>query len=315
MNTKKRAAFTLVELLVVIAIIGILVGLLLPAVQAAREAARRMSCSNNMRQLGLGLHNYHAAFGTFPPGHMESGTDGPSFRHQFSWMVYILPHIEQSAVYEKIDFSQITTRNASDNLAFQAAGNTLISTFICPSDAVGKVNPEWAPTNYLGNQGTLCSMRGKDGNGLFGHDSWIKFRDILDGTSTTIALGEILKGDFTPATTRDNYIRAPRGSGANAQDIDSCQSFPANSSDLGNVWLGGQPQHNMFSTNRGPNDRRFDCIAPNNGCTNFAARSQHTGGAHFTFVDGSVHFISESIDLDVYHALGTRNGMEVVGEF
>ncbi|QDV85761.1 DUF1559 domain-containing protein [Stieleria magnilauensis] len=317
MNKERRVkGFTLVELLVVIAIIGILVGLLLPAVQAAREAARRMTCSNNMKQLGLGLHNYHSAFKTFPPGHMESGTTGRTYRHQFSWMTYILPHIEQPAVYEMLDFRKISlTLNASDNPAFQPAGNTLVPTFICPSDAVGKINPDWAPTNYLGNQGTTCRLRGKSGNGVFGHDSWMKFRDILDGTSSTIALGEILKGDFTPETTRDNYIRAPRGSGANAEDIDGCQSFPANSSDLGNVWLGGQPQHNMFSTNRGPNDRRFDCIAPNNGCTNFAARSQHTGGAHFTFVDGSVHFITESIDLETFHALGTRNGHEVVVEF
>lgn len=319
MSTKlNKRGFTLVELLVVIAIIGVLVGLLLPAVQAAREAARRMSCSNNMKQLGLGLHNYHATHNTFPAGHMESGNDGPSFRHQFSWMTYLLPYIEQTAVYDMIDFTQIDLRlNASSNPAFQPAGNTLVPTFICPSDPVGKVNPDWAPTNYLGNQGTLCYLRGKNGNGIFGHGSWMKIRDIQDGTSNTIALGEILKGDFTPATLRDNYIRVPRGSGggATAADIDTCQTFPANSSDLGNVWLGGQPQHNMFSTNRGPNDRRFDCVAPNNGCTNFASRSQHAGGAQFTLADGSVRFITETLDIQVFHALGTRNGGEVVGDF
>ncbi len=313
---QREQGFTLVELLVVIAIIGILVGLLLPAVQAAREAARRMSCGNNMKQIGLGLQNYHSAFNTFPPGHMESGWDGPSFRHQFSWMTSILPFIEQTAVFETIDFDQIDLAVSADqNSAFQPAGNTLIATYICPSDAVGKVNPDWAPTNYLGNQGTLCGMRGKtEGNGVFGHDSWMKFRDILDGTSNTIAIGEILKGDFTPETVRDNYI-LKRGSTANAADIDTCQSFPATFSDLGNVWLGGPPQNNMFSTDRAPNDIRIDCIAPNNGCTNFAARSQHIGGAHFAFVDGSVHFITESINQDVYHALGTRNGNEIVGEF
>lgn len=311
-----RTAFTLVELLVVIAIIGILVGLLLPAVQAAREAARRMSCANNLKQMGLALHNYESVHGALPAGHVESGWDGPSFRHQFSWMTAILPHIEQSTVFDRIDFNQVDLAlSANQNPAFQPIGNTLITTYICPSDAVGKVNPDWAPTNYLGNQGTLCGLRGKsEGNGLFGHASFMKFSEITDGLSNTVAIGEILKGDFSPETLRDNYI-LKRGSTANAANIDTCQSFPATFSDLGNVWLGGPPQMNMFSTDRSPNDPRFDCIAPNNGCTNFCARSQHVGGAQFVFADGSVHFIGQNIATEVYHALGTRNGGEVVGAF
>ena len=311
---RRSRAFTLVELLVVIAIIAILIALLLPAVQQAREAARRTQCKNNAKQLALALQNYQEVHRMFPAGHMESGWDGPSYRHQFSWLTYLLPYVEQANVYALIDFSRVDLAlSASQNTAFQAAGKTDVPVFICPSDPTGRTNPNWAPTNYLGNQGTLCAARDKNGNGLFGHNSWIRISDVTDGTSQTIAAGEILKGDFNASTTRDNYIFVRNA--ANASDVDTCQSFPPNASDLGGVWLGGPPQNNMFSTNRPPNDLRYDCIAPNFGCTNFAARSLHAGGAQLIFADGSVHFISENISPGVYQALGTRNGGEVVGEY
>ncbi|MCA9034290.1 MAG: DUF1559 domain-containing protein [Planctomycetaceae bacterium] len=310
----RRLGFTLIELLVVIAIIAILIALLLPAVQQAREAARRTQCKNNLKQLGIALHNYHDTHGMFPAGHMESGVDGPSYRHQFGWLTYLLPFVEQAPLYKQVNFSQIDlTLSAHQNPAFMAVGGTDVSAFICPSDPTGRNNSDWAPTNYLGNQGTTCQSRDKSGSGVFGHNSWMKIRDITDGTSNTIAAAEILKGDFNVNSVRDNYIFIRNA--ADANNIDTCQAFPPNSSDLGGVWLGGTPQNNLFSTNRTPNDRRFDCISPNFGCTNFAARSQHVGGAQVILADGSVHFISESISIEVYHALGTRNGGEVVGEF
>ncbi|GIW92414.1 MAG: prepilin-type N-terminal cleavage/methylation domain-containing protein [Pirellulaceae bacterium] len=309
-----RAGFTLIELLVVISIIAILVSLLLPAVQSAREAARRLSCANHLKQLGLALHNYHDSHMAFPAGHMETGSDGPSYRHQFGWLTYLLPYVEQSSVYDRIDFNAVdVNRSAHQNPAFVPAGSIWVGVFICPSDPVGRFNPTWAPTNYLGNQGTLCYMRRKDGNGLFGHDSWIRLAEVLDGASQTIAAAEVLKGDFQTGTLRDNYIFV-RGS-ADAQDVDTCQSFAPNASDRGGVWLGGNPQNNMFSTHRPPNDPRFDCIAPNFGCTNIAARSQHPGGALVVLADGSVHFISQAIDVTTYRAMGTRHGSDVVGEY
>ena len=311
--TQRKQGFTLIELLVVIAIIAILIALLLPAVQQAREAARRSQCKNNLKQMGLGLYNYESSHGLFPPGHMESGTDGPSYRHQFSWMTYILPYIDQSNVYNMINFDLVDlSLSASQNPAFQPAGSTNIPVYICPSDATPRKNPDWAPTNYLGNQGIECGCRSADCTGVLGHNTYTRVRDVTDGTSNTIAVGEILKGDFDVNTLNDNYIAT---SSADASDIDTCQSSPPNASDLGNVWLGGHPQHNMFSTNRVPNDPRIDCRAPNNGCTNYAARSRHTGGAHLLMCDGSVHFLSENISLQVYHALGTKQGGEVVGEF
>lgn len=306
--------FTLIELLVVIAIIAVLIALLLPAVQQAREAARRTQCKNNLKQLGVALHNYHDTHGVFPAGHMESGWDGPSYRHQFGWLTYLLPFVDQSNVYNQIDFSAVSlTLSAHQNPVFQPAGKTVIETFLCPSDPVGKVDPQWAPTNYMSNQGTLCDARDRGGNGVFGHNSWMRIRDITDGTSQTIAAGEVLKGDLNVSTLRDNYIFIRNL--ANAGNIDSCQAYPPNASDLATVWLGGNPQNNMFSTNRVPNDRRYDCVSPSYGCTNFAARSQHVGGAHLVFADGSVHFISENVSEEVYRSLGTRNGGEVVGEY
>lgn len=312
-NAIRASAFTLVELLVVIAIIGILVALLLPAIQAAREAARRSQCFNNVKQLGLALQMYHDTHGTFPPGHVESGVDGPSYRHQFSWLTLCLPYLEERSIADLIDPADIDPAlNAHVNPKFIPAGKNLIATFICSSDPVGQTNPDWAPTNYLGNQGIVCECRNEVCSGIFGHDTQFKMSQITDGTSQTIAIGETLKGDLDPDTLEDNYIFT---SSADANEIDDCQDFPPNAADRAAVWLGGQPHLNMFSTARAPNDSRVDCKAPNNGCTNFAARSAHPGGATIGFADGSTHFIIDSIDEQTMQALGTRIAEDIPGEF
>lgn len=311
MNMQTRQGFTLVELLVVIAIIGMLVALLLPAVQAAREAARRSHCINNVKQLGLALQMYHDTHRVFPPGHVETGVDGPSYRHQFSWLALCLPYLEEKNVADLIKPSSIDlNQNAHTNPAFIPAGRTLIATFICPSDPVGQSSPDWAPTNYLGNQGIVCECRGRVCSGMFGHGTYFRISQISDGTSQTIAIGETLKGDLNPFTLEDNYIFT---SSADANNIDGCQSYPSNTSDRASVWLGGQPHNNMFSTARPPNDPRVDCKAPSNGCTNFATRGMHSGGATVGFADGSVHFLSNEISASVMQALGTRAAQDIPG--
>ncbi len=322
---RKHRGFTLIELLVVIAIIGILVSLLLPAVQQVRAAARKTQCEDHLKQLGVALHNYHGTYHMFPAAHMDTGTTGRAYRHQLSWLTYLLPYVEQKPVYDLINFKLIGPSNSSPNPngsatgnpAFFAAGGSDIAVFLCPSDPVDRVSPTWAPTNYLANQGVNCRCRGKSCSGVFGHDTWTRMAEITDGTSHTIAIGETLKGDLNPGTLQDNYIFGRRGGGvgANAQNIDSCQGLAPNASDRATVWLGGHPQHNMFSTDRGPNDPRFDCKAPNNGCTNFAARSVHAAGALFGICDGSVQFLSENIDRGVIRALGTKRGGEPVSQF
>src|SRR5262249_38401339 len=170
----------------------------------------------------------------------------------------------------------------------------------------------WAPTNYLGNQGIVCDCRGKSCAGMFGHGTYFRMANITDGASRTIAIGETLKGDLDPLTIEDNYIFSTSGS---ADNIDACQSFASNTSDRATVWIGGQPHNNMFSTARSPNDPRVDCKAPSQGCTNFATRSMHPNGATVGFADGSAHFLQNDINAAVMQALGTRAAQDIPGEF
>ncbi len=303
MPARRRTAFTLVELLVVIAIIGILIALLLPAVQYAREAARRISCGNRVKQQALALLMYHDAKLAFPPGHLETGTTGRTYRHQFGWQTYILPYVEERALYMKVDYRY--TAGAPRN---QFAGDYLVTVYLCPSDATPRKDLRWAPTNYLANQGIHCRCRGKNCSGVFGHNTFTRLSEIQDGASNTIAIGETLKGDMDPGTLRDNYIFARRGGGvgANAEDVRTCQGLLPNASNRATRWLGGKPEHNLLNTSRPPNDVLYDCKAPHNGCTNFSARSAHPGGAMFGMCDGSVQRFSDGMSHRAIQALGTK---------
>ena len=220
----KCKAFTLVELLVVIAIIGILIAMLLPAVQAAREAARRMSCSNNLKQIGVGMHNYLSAIGTLPTGmymHMDKalgisesapcsnpGGTRPDY-YGWSWSTFLLPYIEQAEIYDQIAFDKVGG-TYFDNENYRAAGH-LISAYMCPSDPnvhgyVFVSNNPWynGPTpnddaarmSYSGVSASvngLCGSRyvALDSDGLLFNSSQIKVSDISDGTSNTLLVGEV----------------------------------------------------------------------------------------------------------------------------
>ncbi|WP_430438369.1 DUF1559 domain-containing protein [Neorhodopirellula lusitana] len=180
-----RSAFTLVELLVVIAIIGVLVGLLLPAVQAAREAMRRASCQNNLHQIGLGLHNYHAAFGKFPPGAIEVRPQVANGK-QYAWSAFILPHLEQAALAERIDFN----RPFDDPANLDAAAES-VAAYICPSTprSEPRING-MGVTDYGGIYGERIVSRNDPPNGMMLHDQALGFRDILDGSSNTVMIAE-----------------------------------------------------------------------------------------------------------------------------
>jgi prepilin-type processing-associated H-X9-DG protein len=302
-----------VELLVVIAIIGILISLLLPAVQAAREAARRSQCSNNIKQISLAMLNYESQYRVLPPGHLETGNSGPTYRHQFSFAAFILPFVEQQSVWKMIDW-----KLSSSDAANKPAGATWINIYLCPSDpnSVGYAADGWAPTNYLANQGIKCECRlncatGNTCTGVFGHNTFMPLSSIKDGLANTLCLSETLKGDGDLSTLKDNFVLAMNAS-FTADDIDACQTVAPNASIRACRWIDGRTYYNMFNASRGPNDRRVDCMAPSNGCSNFVARSAHPGGVNASTVDGSVHFLSDSIDVTVMQALGTSAGAETV---
>ncbi|TWU32201.1 DUF1559 domain-containing protein [Novipirellula artificiosorum] len=303
-SIQPRSGFTLVELLVVIAIIGILVGLLLPAVQAAREAARRMSCSNNMKQIGLGLQMYHDVFRKLPAGWRgyEVGCDTS---HWFgvpgwSWSAAILPYLEQAAVQDSLIHPEYPISDPINDEARVA----MIATYRCPSDIGDKTfqlndgGPsvvtgisfpiEMATGNYIGMFGTeefhlTCNpsspkYNGGEGNGTFFLNRQCRFADILDGLSNTIIVGE-RSSLYAPST----WVGVVSGGEHGVARVAGVSSYPPNSKQTPAQYF-----HNFSSL--------------------------HPGGTHFLRADGSVRMITEFIDEVVFHAISTRAGHEVFTE-
>ena len=309
-RVRSRIAFTVVELLVVITVIGTLLALLLPAVQAAREAARRMQCLNNLKQIGLGLQNYESTYRKFPKG----GAGQVSLtnhiiraRHRFSWGTSILPFIEQAALYESINPNQPYIHPS--NLA---AGQTFVSTYLCPSSLQSeplKPNGDtptsttlYARTDYGGNYGerslrcfpktncpnTYADIGITNGQGrgtlMLGQDQDIGIREILDGTTHTILVGECPEGLHSIWIGHKNVF-------------DQSVSLDARIR-LGSPW---QSCHPVFKSRVG------------NYC-DFGQEfhSYHPGGSVFSFADGSSHFLVENIDSKLFAALLSRRGGEHV---
>lgn len=283
-SSKKKCqrAFTLVELLVVIAIIGVLVGLLLPAVQAAREAARRCMCSNNIGQLGLGMHHYEYNHEHLPSGVIND--TGPiqnqAVGQHISWAVNILPYVEQSTIYRNIN--QKLGAYAPEN---EEARVVRIAFFLCPSDSFQHGNKDLDNTSqessYAGCYHSVETPIDSDNNGLLFLNSRMRYNQILDGSSNTILLGEkiALENDLgwmsgTRATLRNTgafTLPKPTRRGVLMQEDTSDPTI-----------VGG------FG-------------------------SFHTGGGNFVFADGSVRFLSESIDMELYQNLGNRNDGAMIG--
>lgn len=312
---RSNQGFTLVELLVVIAIIGILVALLLPAVQAAREAARRMSCGNNVKQFALALQNHHDAKGAFPPGRDVNN---------LSAHAYILPYMEQDNVYSTIDFT--VSYNHANNTAARAS---MISSFLCPSDSGKNVVPAgWAGTSYRVNQGSgvLWGMPSTtvgnsnygmpEPNGVYYVNSYKTFADITDGASNTAAVSEHGIGDFSnslPSMKTDTF--APGGSPADADAmLASCNSVGPTTkqgySNVGAPWLYGYHSTTVYFHVMPPNGK--SCMYPP-GRIGTSAQSWHPNGVQVGMCDGSVRFTPNSINLATWRAMGTRASGEVVG--
>lgn len=341
MNVRHSRGFTLVELLVVIAIIGVLVGLLLPAVQAAREAARRMSCSNNFKQIGLALHNYHSAYKQFPMqmgGTYAGGVANMNNNFELSWLVGLLPFIEQQALWEQI--SNPNNNGGNFPAMGPALGNTAyipwrtqVVSLRCPSDPTQSVAGNFGYSNYaasLGDSGYEEQDNGinDDGSIRTGNQQWdyqnqsrwdrgmfrgrrvTKFRDILDGTSNTLAAGEMVvdanRREIIGAWVQNvNPCRAPNDiEYTGAIDPERPRFYAASATLEGNAlfqrghrWHHGLPHFTGFNTIRPPNSYSQSRSWPTNNAFGwFTASSRHQGGCHVLMGDGAVRFITESID-------------------
>ena len=352
---RMRKGFTLVELLVVIAIIGILVGLLLPAVQAAREAARRMSCSNNMKQLGLAVHNYESTFKMAP----RLATQGvTTWGQDASWNGFsphcqILPYIEQSNVYNQINFqdhlnddthyphyayrpptwngagTKTTPRpGLAGALTCQQLGGTKVPAFLCPSDPPYG-DQAWTSNNNYGFSSGSClgwNGNGGDRNGFFQRQRNTGFNDVIDGLSNTIMIAEFVKGDASGSTfTRAGdfaTIALPGGfpfknwTEAQLTQYGQLTASGANqNSEGGNFWFAPGHYNSAINTLAPPN-WQYNSASIDTGCNGcqgdhdgvFPSRSRHTGGAMHTMGDASVQFISSSVSVPTYQALGSAKG-------
>ena len=285
--------FTLVELLVVIAIIGILVALLLPAVQAAREAARRMHCKNNLRQIGLAMHNYHDAHRKFPPGVLgTSGGKGDNHKLH-TWQALTLPFLEQTNLNSAYDYTVRFDHSRNAPHVMQQ-----LSIYRCPSHEIHLVDNRFGASHYSACGGTVPGAN----DGVLFPMSTIRFRDIADGTSNTIAVGEIayeIGGWARGAINSGSGDDSGGGGGGGSQGFARAVLR----------WWKAAPK----CAQPGINLPETDC--KRSAERRFQFSSMHSPGCHFTLADGSTRFLSESIESRLLRALVTRQGGERVGIF
>jgi prepilin-type N-terminal cleavage/methylation domain-containing protein/prepilin-type processing-associated H-X9-DG protein len=351
MTSPSRRGFTLIELLVVIAIIAVLIALLLPAVQSAREAARRAQCTNNLKQIGLAMHNYHAGNTSFPLGGSVAppvGSYGPP-TYTTTWGTWnasalMLGFLEQQPLYNAANFS-LTMAMGAGWAINSSVSCSVLNAFICPSDGMSPVNPQgsqWSgfTNNYYFSVGTTNAYwGGAPTTGVFTQGGQAYgVQAITDGTSNTIAYGEALVGDGGIEFVR--WRDGPSVSAANAgfvYDI-SAVAYTSVIADFNACQLGLQTQNANYYNNKGPRWGQddgvfslFNTIVPpssmqwtfgacktGSSATNLSdaeysnANSNHPGGANFLFADGSVHFLKSSINIKTYWALGTKANGEVI---
>lgn len=327
-----RRAFTLVELLVVIAIIGILVALLLPAIQAAREAARRTQCVNNLKQIGMALHNFHDTYKKLPVGTTDDDGNNIGFR------AYILPFAEQQVLWDELTaggyhpvvttglhegmdggacspFPSMLGKNEIQNAPGSVVGKNVLPAYMCPSDILPATDDDgYGKANYNGCAGplragqswnTCAGWKGSNQDGVLTYDndncnSWVwSLADVLDGTSSTFAVGErTVCGWVTTSNVGDASFPAWIGGNNDA----GCDGFDAG----GNVL---SLTDATFYLNRGPQTLS---LGISDSYSQACFGSQHPGGANFVMCDGSTHFVNNAINTTVYANLGNRHDGETV---
>ena len=349
-KTTDQNGFTLVELLVVIAIIGILIGMLLPAVQMVREAARRTTCANNIRQIALAIHNYESANQTFPVNQVGPGvldvTSGDFKDGYYSWLVPLLPYVEQRNLYDSFDLKG----NNGDDDGYKislthsnaAAAGTNVPTFLCPSELpnqdnsiiLGSANP--APSSYAANAGWPSYATGFAGeratpgahNGAIGfihpqtpiswHTNKVQMRHFTDGTSNTGLLSErlIQSGNSAKAINEgdkrlrslhilERYETLPEI----IEQMSSSHAHVFESAHIGRSWSSGSPLTAPTYMHVQPPNSVIGHYntSMDEGDFVVGASSRHTGGANMALVDGSIQFVSDSISLEIWWAVGSRD--------
>ena len=335
---RRPRGFTLIELLVVIAIIAVLIALLLPAVQAAREAARRMQCVNNLKQIGIALHNYHDALGRLPYGAIvapkgnywyPTGEAGEHYR--YSSLAMLAPFLEQTAIYGALNYSwPIYLPDGAVSPVNSSFFATKVALFLCPSDTARDVQPGFAPANYM-----ACAGNGRPGgsalydspNGCFFYNSGVTFAGVTDGLSQTAWIGESIlgPGGFTVASgasVNPREVMAQQSAVAITTQppanltVAECQSAGAGTSGYyngqrGGSWAQGDFRHALYTHYLTPNSKTYDCLRGSDYGWK-TCRSYHSGGVNVLFGDGSAKFVKDSVAAATWSALGTRGGGEVI---
>ena len=372
-RTRSRAGFTLIELLVAIAIIGVLIALLLPAVQVAREAARRTQCVNNLKQIGLALHNYHSTNDCFAPGGLVGyryDTKAYNLNGTYGPLARILGFLEQQPLYNAINWSLECDQDTYGTAANSTATVVRLGSFLCPSDVppsylgtgTAPVNALTAPgNNYFASLGASLEWGGYPGplpgpaqtpsgppNGLFNSGgSAIGLRDILDGSSNTVACGEWRTGSGLRANAALRVViptdiimvgSYPAGVSRNTPNVSMpsavlassllpwlqmCADNAANpamrfnkSTTLGESWALGLPSYSLGNLLVPPNPKTPNCNVTSTNAVNqpgvYGLSSHHPGGVNVLMADSSVRFLKETVSIQAIWALGSRSGGEIL---